>query len=217
MAHPRGVIFDMDGTLTQPGSIDFAAMRARVGAPLGVDVLDHIAMHSDPEERARLHSVIEEEEEAGFARQQFMPDASAVLELLTGRGLRLAVVTRNNESIMARTLDLLKPVAFSVTLSRAFTPAKPHPAPILHICRIWGCEPRDVVMVGDSTDDILCGRAAGARTVLVGEPGQHGHAAAAPHAEAVARTLTDVVALLDEWGAAAKACTAPRAGPPSST
>jgi hypothetical protein len=52
----RAIVFDMDGTLTQPGSIDFAAMRARCGVPSGVDILHHISSPALPaDERARLH------------------------------------------------------------------------------------------------------------------------------------------------------------------
>lgn len=191
----------MDGTLTLPGSIDFAAMRARVGAPPGIDVLDFIESQPDEETRKRLHEFIEDEEEAGFRRQELMPDAGAVLDALGALALRLAVVTRNNEMVMARTLALsgLRPGAFSVTLSRSFTPSKPHPAPVLHVAERWGCSAGEVVIVGDSRDDVLSGRAAGARTVLVGTPGLHGHDAAAPHADAVVRTLSDVLGVLQAW------------------
>lgn len=40
-------------------------------------------------------------------------------------------------------------------------PSKPDPAPILHICKEWGIDPRNVVMVGDHIHDITCGLDAG--------------------------------------------------------
>ena len=196
----RGVVFDMDGTLTLPGSIDFAAMRARISAPHGVDVLDHIEAHDDIRERARLHSIIEDEEEVGFHRQQLMPDATVLLDALTSYSLHLAVVTRNNEGVMKRTLALFeRPSAFSVTLSRSFSPGKPHPAPIHHICSVWSCNPQNVVMVGDSRDDILCGLAAGARTILVGSPGQFGYDDALPLADASVQNLSSIISVLQSW------------------
>lgn len=204
---------DMDGTLTLPGSIDFAAMRAHVGAPPGVDVLEHIEAHADEAERARLHGLIEAEEEAGFARQELMPDAGVVIDALSALALSLAVVTRNNEGVMARTLALpgLRPGAFSITLSRSFTPSKPHPSPILHVAERWGCGPGELVIVGDSRDDVLCGRAAGARTVLVGTPGLHGFDAAAPHADAIVPALSDVLGVLQAWDPGLSAAAAPTA------
>jgi HAD superfamily hydrolase (TIGR01509 family) len=208
----------MDGTLTLPGSIDFAAMRARVGAPPGIDVLEFIESQPDEETRARLHGFIEDEEEAGFRRQELMPDAGTVLDTLGALALRLGVITRNCEGVMKRTLALpgLRPGAFSITLSRSFTPSKPHPAPVLHVADRWGCSVGELVFVGDSLDDVLSGRAAGARTVLVGTPGLHGHDTAAPHADAVVRTLSDVLSVLQAWdpglalipGAAATAASA---------
>jgi len=56
---------------------------------------------------------------------------------------------------------------FSPILTRDFTPCKPHPAPILHICEQWGLKPSEVVMIGDMRDDMLCGRAAGCPTILL--------------------------------------------------
>jgi len=44
---------------------------------------------------------------------------------------------------------------------------KPHPWPIEKICREWQVQPAEVVMIGDYRFDIECGRAAGARTVLL--------------------------------------------------
>ena len=41
MTTPRAVIFDLDGTLTEP-VLDFDAMRAEIGLPEGVPILEHI-------------------------------------------------------------------------------------------------------------------------------------------------------------------------------
>lgn len=43
--------------------------------------------------------------------------------------------------------------------------AKPHPEPVLHVCREMGVSPTDAVMIGDARVDIEAGRAAGARTI----------------------------------------------------
>lgn len=50
---------------------------------------------------------------------------------------------------------------FLQSLTREFTPPKPDPAPLLHICRDWGVHPKNVVMVGDHLHDIQCGKSAG--------------------------------------------------------
>ncbi|RYG41169.1 HAD family hydrolase, partial [archaeon] len=187
----RGIVFDMDGTLTNAGAIDFGRMRARCGVPPGEDIIAFVERQSEAR-RLELARIIVEEEEEGLRRMSFRHGASDTLRLLTARQLHRAILTRNNDDIMMRTLALLEydaeeavsggsaapdasPLthpAFSLLLSRSFTPVKPHPAPIHHICAQWGCEPNQVIMVGDTIDDVACGRAAGAHTVLIGTPGE---------------------------------------------
>jgi HAD superfamily hydrolase (TIGR01509 family) len=47
---------------------------------------------------------------------------------------------------------------------------KPDPDGLLQLASRWGVAPSDMVMVGDYRFDLDCGRAAGARTVLVNVP-----------------------------------------------
>ena len=47
-------------------------------------------------------------------------------------------------------------------LCRDFTPVKPDPAPVLHICEKWDLPVESVVVVGDHSDDVKCGHKAGA-------------------------------------------------------
>ena len=59
----KGVIFDMDGTLTIP-VLNFNEMRARLGLPQGTDILAAVA-NMGAEERERAMEIIEECEEEG--------------------------------------------------------------------------------------------------------------------------------------------------------
>lgn len=81
-ANLRGVVFDMDGTLTVP-VIDFAAMyRAVLGEeeyvriksenPSGIDILHHIETWS-PDKQRRAYQVIADFEKQGLDRLQIMP------------------------------------------------------------------------------------------------------------------------------------------------
>lgn len=195
-----GVVFDMDGTLTLQGAIDFVRMRERVGAPRGTDVLEHIASQPDAAVRAALEAAVVEEEDAGLARMALAPDARAALARLAAAGVPTALLTRNNDAAVARTLALLAlpAPAFSVALSRSFTPCKPHPAPLLHISAAWGVPAAALAMVGDSVDDMACARAAGAVALLVGRDGEACAVfrEARPHADAAVASLTAVVDLV---------------------
>lgn len=65
---------------------------------------------------------------------------------------------------MSRPADFVDFLFLSKSLTRDFTPPKPDPAPLLHICKQWGVHPRNVVMVGDHLHDIQCGKDAGSGT-----------------------------------------------------
>jgi phosphoglycolate phosphatase-like HAD superfamily hydrolase len=212
----RGVIFDMDGTITHVGAIDFAAMRRRAGVPKGEDIIGWIDTHSDPAERARLLAIVEEEEAAGLARLRLRPYVVETLLRLTAAPAHVALLTRNNAGAVRHLMELLRgneggpeaAAAFSILLDRSFTPVKPHPAAIHHICERWGVAAHDVVMVGDSIDDMACGRAAGAHTALIGEHGDVTFEAARHAADHTISCLSELEAVLARIAGAVT--TAPR-------
>lgn len=81
-ARLRGVVFDMDGTLTVP-AIDFAAMykavlgedeycRIKAENPSGIDILHQIESWI-PEKKRRAHETIAEYERQALDRLQIMP------------------------------------------------------------------------------------------------------------------------------------------------
>ncbi len=189
-------VFDLDGTLTRPGAIDFARLRARLAIPPGADILGHTAAQP-PERRAAAHAIIAEEEELGLANVQAMTGAAELCAFFRQRAapqLRTGILTRNNDSVMHRTLaGLALPHAFDLTLSRDWPggPPKPHPAALLHMAAAWGLPPSACVMVGDHSDDLLAGRAAGFFTVLIGED-----VAARAHADHCITSLAELVPLL---------------------
>lgn len=159
----RGVIFDMDGTLTEP-AIDFAEMRRRVGIPSG-DIL--ITIRGWPEERQReAFAIIDEIEELARAKLAVQPGVHELMEYLDARGLPKGIITRNTEKSV-RHLQRFIRTTFSVVLTRGFHPVKPDPAPVRHICGQWGVPTAEVLMVGDYRDDLVCGKAAGARACLL--------------------------------------------------
>jgi HAD superfamily hydrolase (TIGR01509 family) len=187
----RGVVFDLDGTLTQPGAIDFKRMRQRCGIPPGEDIIHFVNAQPEPE-RARLHAMVEEEEEAGLRRMQLMPDCHAIIDFLHERRVPRALLTRNNESAMHRTVALLgRPAAFSLMLSRSFHPPKPAPDALHHIAARWATTADALAMVGDSTDDMMAGRRAGALCICIGDD-----AAARELADHCVGTLTQLAGLL---------------------
>jgi HAD superfamily hydrolase (TIGR01509 family) len=159
----RGVIFDMDGTLTVP-VIDFALMRRRLGIPEG-DILAILRGWPDTRQKAAF-DIIEEIEEEGRFKLQLQPGADALMRVLERRGLPRAILTRNTEKTV-RHLQTHLHTTFSVIITRSFPTFKPDPAPALHICGKWGLKPAEVLLVGDFRDDLTCGKQAGTRTCLL--------------------------------------------------
>lgn len=111
-----------------------------------------------------------------------------------------AIVTRNAESGVKIFIEHLCQFdtrysdggGFACILTRSFTPFKPHPAAVHHICEQWGVPTNNVVFVGDGRDDMLCGREAGAMTVLL-RNNSNGHLAEL--ADTVVDSLHELVVL----------------------
>ncbi|CAI5526535.1 unnamed protein product, partial [Closterium sp. Naga37s-1] len=88
----RGVVFDMDGTLTVP-CIDFAEMRRRVGAT-SPDILHEIDGWDEPR-RVEAYRVIGEMEAEAKRRLQIMPGARELIAFLDAQNIRRGLITRN--------------------------------------------------------------------------------------------------------------------------
>ncbi|KAJ1457116.1 HAD-like domain-containing protein [Pelagophyceae sp. CCMP2097] len=178
----RGVVFDMDGTLTVP-NLDFRSMYARCGVSANLDLLAEIAL-MEPARASEARAVIDEMEAAAASSLQLTTGAAAAVKFLSGAGVRFAMVTRNSSATVKTFEDRcwqdLPP--FSLTISRdgisngfqEYLAPKPDPAALLLISRRWGCDVSEVLMVGDSlSNDVAFGTAAGAHTVLVDSGRRH--------------------------------------------
>ena len=97
---------------------------------------------------------------------------------------------------------------FWPVVTRDFNPPKPHPAGILHIAKSWGLtknkegegegegDASGLIMVGDSMDDMLAGRRAGAATVLLLH-GDNGHVKGEGVVDLVVDRLDELVGVLE--------------------
>lgn len=181
-ARLRGVVFDMDGTLTVP-VIDFSAMyKAVLGEeeylsvksenPSGIDILHYIESWS-PDKQRKAYEIITDFERQGLDRLQIMPGAAELCDFIDSKKMRRGLITRNVKAAV----DLFHQrfgMAFSPALSREYRPYKPDPAPLVHICSTWEVQPNEVMMIGDSLkDDVACGKRAGAFTCLLDETGRY--------------------------------------------
>lgn len=166
-----GVAFDFDGTLTKPGSIDFAAVHEAIGCPREKGLLEFLAAIDDPDERAQKEAVLTAAEVEAAARCQPNPGLSELVAMLREAAVPLAIITRNRREPIERALSHLEGVdaedfACLVTRDIPLAP-KPSPESVLHVARALGLEVGRILVVGDHPYDIEAGFRAGALTMFL--------------------------------------------------
>ena len=193
---------------------------ARVGRAIGYDLVarrfdsDSPVIAGTPQEVAEILSP----QLPGMAQEALLAriNASAeearmvpavplapLLSGLRGRGLRLGVATNDAEAPAQAHLTAAG-VAGHFDFIAGFDSghgAKPAPGMLLAFAQAARLAPETILMVGDSTHDLLAGRAAGMRTVGV-LTGPARHADLAPHADSMLQDIGALPGLLDDLAAA---------------
>lgn len=96
MRRVRGVIFDMDGTLTEEHAIDFKAMYDRIGiVKRGDDIISQVKEDLDDEAQRKAFEIIVEEEMLGCDRMTVKKDLDHCISFLSSRKIKMAISTRN--------------------------------------------------------------------------------------------------------------------------
>ena len=191
----RGVVFDMDGTLTIP-NLDFKEMYGRCGVDNSKDILEEVAAMPKDQQLA-ANRIIEEMEAEGRRTLELMPGADEVLRWLASHQIPTALVTRNTrESANVLTGRLLSSSCkFSAIIARDDGyPPKPDPTALEAIAEQWEISlPSDcILMVGDSvSNDIAFGRNAGVKTVLLDTGRRYQEAASGKGEQAVPDIIVD--------------------------
>lgn len=161
----RAVIFDLDGTITQP-YFDFDAIREEIG--IGKDegpVLEAMAQMTVAQ-RQRAERILHRHEEQALEASILNPGAAETLGELRRRAIPVGILTRNrkcNAQAIARKHGL----DFDSVVGREDGPVKPDAFGVLHLCRRFGVNPAETLLVGDYLYDLQCARAAGATAVLI--------------------------------------------------
>jgi phosphoglycolate phosphatase len=178
------VIFDWDGTLMDSTHIIAASLQdacrdVGIEVPserdakyvIGLNLADtfkHVAPGLDEPGRVRLS---ERYRHHFLAREHEMPLYGGVREMLDdlrSRGHRLAVATGKARRGLDRVLDSTGlRECFEATRCADEGFAKPHPEMLLMLLDLTGVEPRNAVMVGDTTHDLELAANAGVDGVAV--------------------------------------------------
>ena len=159
----QGIIFDMDGTITKP-KVDFAALEREVEEKVGF-VLDH-AERSTPDVRARAMEMFDRVETEAALESELNDGVHEILDYLSEKRLKRALFTRNCRKSVEIVLKKNN-LHFEYVISRDDARPKPAPDAILLLSKMMKIHTDHLLMVGDYKYDIMCGRAAGTKTVLL--------------------------------------------------
>jgi HAD superfamily hydrolase (TIGR01549 family) len=154
----------MDGTLTH-SHLDYELIRSEMGIPHGRPILEHM-QHMDASECLQAKEILRRHENRAAEECLLADGAHRLLDELTNRGLRTALLTRNSaESV--RTVLRRFGLSFDICVSREDATPKPSPEPVWHIATSLGLQPRQLLVVGDYLFDVQAGHAAGALTAFL--------------------------------------------------
>jgi HAD superfamily hydrolase (TIGR01509 family) len=160
----RGVLFDMDGVVVHQ-RLDFLAIKREIFGNTEGFILER--MEGLPEaERRRAEAILERHETAAAMTAEPMDGIQPFLAWMETRQLRRGLVTRNSRKSVELVLGRLG-LRFDAVVTREDAPPKPAPDPVWLACRRMNVEPADVLFVGDYEFDMVSGRRAGTRTVLL--------------------------------------------------
>jgi HAD superfamily hydrolase (TIGR01509 family) len=167
----KAVLFDFDGTLTQPGVLNFPAIKKKVGCPADTPVLEFIQAIPDNRQKSEAYAELDVFETEGAANSVPCEGAEVLVQFLQTMGVPVGIFSRNSYRAIEQALENFKhigPMDFDLIISRDDTvEPKPHPAGIFLAAERFGVEPANLLMVGDYLFDIEAGNRAGAPTALI--------------------------------------------------
>ncbi|MBC2580989.1 pyrophosphatase PpaX [Clostridium sp. DJ247] len=178
----KAILFDLDGTLINTNELIIESFnhtfkklfnkdvpRNEIVKTFGEPLRD--AMASYNEEKADLMvSVFREYNEANHDNKAtIFRGVREGLEGLKGLGIKLGVVTSKRGNLARRGLNLIGIYDYMdvIVTPEDTKQHKPLAEPALKACELLNVLPQETIMVGDSHNDILCGKNAKCYTCLV--------------------------------------------------
>jgi len=189
----KAVIFDLDGTITEP-FFDFDAIREEMGLPRDSGPVLEAMEEMTPQRRKAVEQILHFHEERAVAESRLNVGAKQTLKTLRQAGLHIGILTRNRR---CNALAIAKKhgLNFDVVVGREDGPAKPDAFGVLEICRRLGVKSQETMLVGDYLFDLLCAKAAGAIAVLLAN--HNTNRRFAEHADFTIETIGQVLQIID--------------------
>lgn len=188
------VIFDLDGTITQP-YFDFDAIREEMGLARDSGPVLEMMEKMSVEQRNRAEEILHHHEEKAVSESSLNPGARETLSALRRAGIRIGILTRNRRS-NALAVAHKHGLEFEAVVGREEGPVKPDTFGVLEICRQFGAGPEETLLVGDYLFDLLCAKSAGALSVLLAN--QEKTDEFAEHADFTIDRIEQVLEIIDK-------------------
>lgn len=193
----QGILFDFDGTLTKPGTIDFISLKTQIGCPNSITVLEYINTAEHSEKKDYFNRILEEEELKAAAISQPNHKAESCMKFFKTLGIKLGIHTRNTDKSLTIALSNFSYVNkndFTAIITREHAPPKPDPAGVFMAARQMGIDNMSsMLVVGDNPFDIDSGKKAGAQTAFI----TNGKNITCEFADYVIKSLTDIISIIN--------------------
>ena len=161
----KAVIFDLDGTITEP-FFDFDAIRREMGLSEKSGPILEAMGEMNPQQRRQAEKILHSHEQQAVQQSRLNNGTRETLEALRAMGIRIGILTRNTRD-NALAIEKKHKLNFDAIIDREDGPVKPDAFGVLQICQQFGISPQQTLLVGDYLFDLLCARAAGAVAVLI--------------------------------------------------
>ncbi len=174
----RGVIFDLDGTLGNTLPVCYEAFRRVFEKRLGRQYSDpEIHAMFGPSEEGILEALIPSD--PGGALDDYLREYRAIhadfqdpfdaiskaLDLLSARGVKVAIVTGKGPHSAAISLEELGLAQYFERVEAGSARGASKAAAMQRVLSVWSLPPREVVGVGDAPSDIRAAREVGIKCV----------------------------------------------------
>lgn len=188
----KAVIFDLDGTITQP-YFDFNAIRDEIGLARDSGPLLELMEKMNPQLRQKAEEILFIHEQKAVVESKLNAGAKQTLSALRAAGIHIGILTRNKRG-NAYAIAQKHRLKFDAVIGREDGKVKPDAFGVLQLCRQFGVEPEETLLVGDYLFDLLCAKAAGACAVLL--TNHHQAEDFAEHADFCIENITEILEII---------------------
>ncbi len=189
----KAVIFDLDGTITQP-YFDFDAIREEMGLARDSGPVLELMEKMTAQQRQEVEKILHYHEQKAVTESRLNAGAKQTLSALRAAGIHIGILTRNRRSnalAIARKHNL----KFDAIIGREEGPVKPDAFGVLQLCEQFGVQPEETLLVGDYLFDLLCAKAARAVAVLLTNHSWSGEFA--EHADFCVENISGILEIIE--------------------